>query len=663
MSCNFEMKTRIKPRRKCAAQAACTVSAAALMLGVSHAATIGFNFQTHYCSLESYSGATVTAPAFGVGTNNWESLTQMDTGYGCDPGPFSLSETIDSTTSTNGLHSLPFGSLKVNWSGYVANVSGFGGYDRSPPHYTFGGNGHNPGEEEVYWGFIRDGVNFGPGQSGGDNNQPGYSVEVIGLKSIFTNSPFVVQLIASSDSLSSLTNAFVIDATTSTTQSVTYPNIPPIANVGDTAWPRGIGGGLSTASGSLQTDHLQIVGNRAQHSEGPPAFNNASTIAGFIVTDQPVITMAPQPVLASPGDTVTLRALAIGVPPLALHWQKDGADLAGQTNSSITLSNVTIANAGRYTLAAQNSYGAATSKVSVVTVDHLTIASQPVTLDSKPTGTKDDAVPSGTVWAASNSDAANVTRTGVMQFLAAQGSQIRLGSNTNFDAAQGTITFWMRSSGVVTNSGNEGAMLVDQRTSSGAVIVQHDDGTLFFQTAPSSKNALSSNAKVSDDHWHHIAVVYDQSDTGTVSIYVDGLIDASQANNGAWSWPTGQEVELGKSHDTYWRGFNGYLDDFRIYNRVLTDTEVGSIAHGDAVVDASALQVQLNFDAAPSAGVTINWLSPTAVLQSATSVLGPFTDVSGASSPYSVRAASSATFFRYRDTHTPVTLLSNPYDM
>src|ERR1051325_7130326 len=104
------MKTKNKLRRKCAAPAACTVSAAALMLGVSHAATIGFNFQTHYCSSESYSGATVTAPAFGVGTNSWESLTPMDTGYGCDPGPFSLSETIDSSTSTNGLHALPSGS-------------------------------------------------------------------------------------------------------------------------------------------------------------------------------------------------------------------------------------------------------------------------------------------------------------------------------------------------------------------------------------------------------------------------------------------------------------------------------------------------------------------------------------------------------------------------
>jgi len=62
-----------------ARKVACTVSAASLMLGVSQAATVGFNFQANYCGAASYSGAIVTAQAFGIGTNGWESLTPMDT--------------------------------------------------------------------------------------------------------------------------------------------------------------------------------------------------------------------------------------------------------------------------------------------------------------------------------------------------------------------------------------------------------------------------------------------------------------------------------------------------------------------------------------------------------------------------------------------------------
>ena len=262
---------------------ACTVSAAALMLGVSQAATVGFNFQCNYCAASSYSGAVVTGAAFGIGTNGWESLTQMDTGYGCTSGYYTLNQVIDNTSSGGGLNPLPNGSLSVTWSAYTANVSGFGGYTRSGPHYTFGGNGYKPGNEQVYWGFLRDGVNFGPGSSGGDNNQPGYSIDLTGLKSLFTNTPFAVQLVASADSMQYLTNAFIIDATANTTQSVVYPSTPPVSDSGDTAWIRGIGGGLSTGSGSFDTDHLKIIGNRAAHVGPKTGYNFASTIAGFII--------------------------------------------------------------------------------------------------------------------------------------------------------------------------------------------------------------------------------------------------------------------------------------------------------------------------------------------------------------------------------------------
>ncbi len=352
-------KLRSNPQQR-AAKAVCTVSAAALMLGVSPAATVGFNFQANYCSSAGYSGAYVTAPAFGIGTNSWESLTQMETGYGCTDGtptgPYSLNEIINTTTSTNGLNPLPNGSLTVAWSAFTANVSGFGGYDRSGPHYTFGGSGHKPGNEEVYWGFLRDGVNFGPGSSNGDNNQPGYTIDLVGLKSVFTNTPFVVQLVASSDSLP-LTNAFIIDATHTTTQSVSYPSIPMVGQTrgARAGWLRGIGGGLSTGSGSVDADHVQIAGARAQHSAGPPAFNFASTISGFIVTDKPVVHHVPATGPRRPRrNSVTLNPYAIGVPPLSYQWQLNGHPLAGATNSSFTIPKAGLTDGGIYSVVVTN---------------------------------------------------------------------------------------------------------------------------------------------------------------------------------------------------------------------------------------------------------------------------------------------------------------------
>jgi hypothetical protein len=86
---------------------ACTVSAAALMLGVSSAATIGLHFQENYCSAHAYSGYPVTLTAFGIPTNEWENLYEMNNGYGAcaltsAPYSYETNEVIDTDTSTDG---------------------------------------------------------------------------------------------------------------------------------------------------------------------------------------------------------------------------------------------------------------------------------------------------------------------------------------------------------------------------------------------------------------------------------------------------------------------------------------------------------------------------------------------------------------------------------
>lgn len=337
------------------------------MLGVSRAATVGINFQNNYCGAPSYSGAIVTTTAFGIPASGWESLTQMMSGYGsapCNLQNYSLSEIIDTTTAADGLNPLPNGALTINWSAATANTSGFSG-----------GYKGNTGEAQVYHGFLRDGVNFGPGSSGGDNNQPNYNIDIVGLSSVFTNTPFVVQLIASADSMQTFTNAFVIDVTHSSTQSVVYASPFLETQRHDTPWVRGYGGGISSVTPlAISTDHLQITGNRAAHGGsigGGDDYNRASTIAGFIITDKPVVTMSPQPVLAAQHDDVALRAIAAGVPPLHYQWRKNGTDVPGATTADYTIHD--IASDGNYDVVVTNLYGSAISKPSAVTLDRLAI--------------------------------------------------------------------------------------------------------------------------------------------------------------------------------------------------------------------------------------------------------------------------------------------------
>jgi Concanavalin A-like lectin/glucanases superfamily len=213
-------------------------------------------------------------------------------------------------------------------------------------------------------------------------------------------------------------------------------------------------------------------------------------------------------------------------------------------------------------------------------------------------------------------------------------------------------TLWDRLSG--TGNGN------------GAVVVQNNDGTLLFQmgSGTSPVGSIQTTATtLSNNRWHQVAVVNDQAN-GQVLVYVDGQSDTSVfMSTPASLWQPGQELELGLSHDTNsWQAYIGEMDDVRFYNRALSGSEVTS-AYGGALVDTNALVMQLNFTTAPGPGLALTWSAPGAVLQSADSVTGPYTDLPGAASPYNVSVQQTAKFYRYRTQHTPAVVIANPYLM
>jgi hypothetical protein len=662
---------------------ACTVSAAALMLGVSSAATIGLHFMENYCGSPAYSGYPVTLTAFGIESNGWENLYEMNTGYGSCSGPlgYTTNEVIDTETSTNGLNPLPNGLIGVTWFGPTANFDPFYGYAGSPPSYTGGGPLVNPktGEQQVYATFIRDGLNFGP-PGGADNDQPGYWVDVTNLQTLFTNTPFVVELMASADSMQLLTNAFVIDVANSITNSVSYPATPPVNNAGGAPWVRGNGGGLSTVSGVFSNvDEIYIMSNHPEHgtnatSEG---FDNAGTICGFIMTDKPVVTMSPQSIpLSGPGDTNVLSAYAIGVPPLAYQWQFNGQDIPGATTLTNSFPSV-LANSGSYTLVVTNLYGAATSQVAVVTVDSIVespTATNNIVYDSNPDNPQHDGYNMGATWLASSTDSASVTRTGVMSFAAEETNGISFSDNTNFDGPSGTISFWMRSSGTDTNESGSygyGAVLFERPVATNAgggfVLLQDDlaQGNKLQLIGPNDIGNFTSSQSVSDGKWHFVALTFNNSTNGGAALYIDGAFDSTNSGNSgaSFSWPVGQALDIGSGSDNYWRAYNGLLNDFRYYNTILSASEINSIYSSGALADTAALQLEYAFAAPPGEGLVLTWQEPSAVLQSAPAIDGPWAPVNGAISPYTLVPTESQQFFRYVSTNAPQTHISNPYLM
>lgn len=674
-----------------ARKAVCTVSAAALMLGITHAATVGINFPVSYSSTVGNYINYVNAPAFGIPQSGWQSLSPTGTGYGGATGgllylyginvidttmhaPVNTSPSAVPPDAFTGqfLNPLPNGSLTVSWGCPTENWSGFAGYD--PSHAAQPDPTHGPGmgEAEVYAGFFRDGINFGP-PGGPNNNQPGWNVDITGLKSLFTNTPFVIELVAASDSMYGLTNAFIVDVTGNTTQSVFYPNPQHYGDAGDAPWYRATGGGLSTATPTaLNTNHVYIYPNRPQHFAGPThaeSVNNAATLSGVIITDKPVVTMSPHQALVCGGDTVVWSGYAVGVPPLAYQWRKNGVAITGATTSTLGITNVPISAIGTYDLLVTNLYGTALSSPVTIGDEIAMLRIMNLVQDSNPKGPEQDGLNNGATWLASSKDGASVTRTGVMSFSASATNQITVAGVTNFDSSTGTIMFWMRSSGMADPLGNPPS-LFDRKSGTaskgnGCIIQQNPDGSLFFEAFASGNEVAGvPTSPVSDNNWHHVAAVYDQAITGSLGglvIYIDGQPAGSSSLSADWSWQSGQEIELGSSHDAAsYQPYNGLMDDVRFYNRALTNSEILA-AYGGALVDTNALVMQLNFTAAPGAGTTLTWQAPDAVLQSADSIKGPFTDVPGAVSPYNVGLQQTAKYYRYR--RAPSIIISNPYLM
>ncbi|HYV27680.1 MAG TPA: FG-GAP-like repeat-containing protein, partial [Candidatus Eisenbacteria bacterium] len=86
-------------------------------------------------------------------------------------------------------------------------------------------------------------------------------------------------------------------------------------------------------------------------------------------TSPPTVTVQPRNPSVSLGANVTFRATASGTLPLMYQWRFNDVALAGATNSTLTLSNISLAVGGGYVVAVTNVDGAATSSVATLNVD------------------------------------------------------------------------------------------------------------------------------------------------------------------------------------------------------------------------------------------------------------------------------------------------------
>lgn len=342
-------------------QALLAVPAAALMLGAAHAGTtVGLNFQQWYYNSgadpqtigfnNGYSdynttGFPVTAKAFGVELANWSNTDPM--GSQGNASPINQACTFGGTATTfagglscnvnapKGAHSSGSGELQsLNSSGTGYPIT------YAPGVWT------PPGNDEVLWGNIM-----------ADDADP-FSVSVTGLAAKFPNGYVIQTLAALGNTQPLLPRVDITDGTTTNTLSyhVWYIQNNPAAQ-----WPSSTAG-VSDPSGGFTADTIYI--NSRDDGTGVK-----SALAGFIITDKPVISQDPQGVTYPTGSTFTLSPLVAALPnSLAYQWRSNGVPVAGATAATYTIANATVADSASYDFIVTNLYGSATSAVAVVTV-------------------------------------------------------------------------------------------------------------------------------------------------------------------------------------------------------------------------------------------------------------------------------------------------------
>lgn len=95
--------------------------------------------------------------------------------------------------------------------------------------------------------------------------------------------------------------------------------------------------------------------------------------ATLTVNVPPSISTQPQSQTVNSGATVSFTTSAVGTVPLTNQWRINGTILSGKTSSTITLSSVTTANAGSYTVRVSNAGGSVVSAPAILTVFNLTV--------------------------------------------------------------------------------------------------------------------------------------------------------------------------------------------------------------------------------------------------------------------------------------------------
>lgn len=304
---------------------------------------------------------------------------------------------------------------------------------------------------------------------------------------------------------------------------------------------------------------------------------SAPAITVPITSSAPYINVQPQPVTIYAGNSATFSISAVGGSALSYQWQFDTTNIANATNASLTLDNVTLDEAGSYSVVISDLQGTTNSAVALLTVNPL-----PPCVPA----------PSGIVgWWPGNGNAYDIVNgdngtlvNGVTYAAGEVGQAFHFNGENQYvqipDApalrpTSVTLECWFN------DANTSGGNLISKPVGSGA----NDSYELWLASGKlygtignaSAIPYFGYNFTPAPGTWYHAAFTFDSS-TELQSLYLNGALVAAEVANtqiGYDSHPVLIGTEFDSGNPVF--SLNGLVDEASIYNRALSGSEIQAI--------------------------------------------------------------------------------------
>lgn len=318
-----------------------------------------------------------------------------------------------------------------------------------------------------------------------------------------------------------------------------------------------------------------------------------SAVATLTVVLPPVILQQPRAQDGVAGLTASFEVTAIGTPPLAYQWQKDGVDIPAATSTTLLLSGLQTSDARLYSVWVSNAYGATPSSNALLTVSLPVCAEAPEgivswwrganNVDSVDGNWMDLGAPSGFSSGPGMVGDAYKFQGGYDKMSIGDGDNLKF---TNSFSIEGWINI---TAYPAANAGAPGAAILirsdDRACYDPYYLAVTPSGRLQFhiegaeQTPPCGQSLDS--VPLAMEKWYHVGAVFD-ADAGSLMIFTNGTLAVQAATSLRPFRDLDAQLHPGVGIGNYanWSGsapFNGLIDELAVYSRALSESDMRSI--------------------------------------------------------------------------------------